>query len=55
MATKNITVDTGNGCGCITLIITAIVAWALLFGVNYKGKHYGLSCGSSGVTVSDGN
>lgn len=30
--------------GCLRVIITIIVVWAVLFGVTWNGKHYGLSC-----------
>lgn len=28
--------------------------WALLFGLNVNGKHYGITCGGHGVDVSTG-
>lgn len=38
--------------GCIGCVLTVIVLWALLFGVTYGGKHYGLSCScAKGVEV----
>jgi len=44
-----------SGCGFVTLVFSLIIAWALIFGVTYRGKHYGLgfSC-DHGVTVQDG-
>ena len=47
-------VSVSNG-GCITTIIALIILWALLFGVNYNGKHYGISCGPTGVNVDLGS
>lgn len=44
-----------GGPGCITTVLGLIILWALLFGVNYNGKHYGLSCSSTGVTVDTGS
>ena len=44
-----------SGGGCFTLIIAFIILWGLLFGVNYGGKHYGVSCGSNGVDVDTGS
>lgn len=39
--------------GCIGCVLTVIVLWALLFGVTYGGKHYGLSCScANGVEVA---
>jgi len=35
-------------------IITGVIVWAILFGVNVGGKHYGLSFGKNGVTVHFG-
>ncbi len=38
--------------GCVGCVVTVIVLWALLFGVTYGGKHYGLSCScANGVEV----
>ena len=45
---------TVNVPGCLITIIALIGVWALLFGVNYNGKHYGVSCGSKGVDVNTG-
>jgi len=39
------------GPGCLGVVIVLILLWALIFGVNYKGKHYGMSYGCNGVTV----
>jgi len=36
-------------------VITGIILWALLLGVNIGGKHYGLSFGKNGVTIHFGN
>lgn len=30
--------------GCITIIIYVTILWALVFGVTYGGKHYGIAC-----------
>lgn len=39
--------------GCVGCVVTVIVLWALLFGVTYGGKHYGLSCScANGVEVA---
>jgi hypothetical protein len=35
-------------------VITIIILWALLFGVNVNGKHYGIACGNNGVTLKMG-
>lgn len=44
-------ISVGGG-GCITIIMGCIIAWALIFGVTYRGKHYGLDCSCDhGVTV----
>jgi hypothetical protein len=38
--------------GCLPIILTCIIAWALIFGVTYEGKHYGLNCSCAhGVEV----
>lgn len=51
-STSSSSSSSGGGCGCISLIITILVVWALLFGVTYKGKSYGLSCScDKGVEV----
>lgn len=31
--------------------ITGVILWALIFGVNVGGKHYGLSFSKGGVTL----
>jgi hypothetical protein len=36
------------------IAITGAILWALFFGVNIEGKHYGLSFGKNGVTVHFG-
>jgi hypothetical protein len=48
---KEITIRKGGSClGCI---VTIIFLWALIFGVTWGGKHYGLSCSSDeGVKVN---
>ncbi len=47
--------STGNGgseWGCLPLILTILVLWALLFGVSFDGRHYGIGCSCDrGVTV----
>ena len=37
------------------LAITGAILWALFFGVNIEGKHYGLSFSKSGVSVHMGD
>lgn len=38
--------------GCFSIVITAIICWALIFGVTYEGHYYGLSCScEKGVEV----
>lgn len=34
--------------------ITGVILWAIFFGVNVDGKHYGLSFSRDGVTVNFG-
>ena len=34
--------------------VTGVLLWALFFGVNVDGRHYGLSFGRGGVTVHFG-
>ncbi len=42
----------GSPVGCLSLIITVILVWALIFGVTLDGKHYGLDCSCAhGVTI----
>jgi hypothetical protein len=34
-----------SGCfGCITLIVTVMIIWALLFGVTWNGEHHQIGC-----------
>lgn len=40
--------------GCLPLVVTMLVLWGLIFGVNVSGKHYGVSCGCDGVSVQNG-
>ena len=42
----------GGGCGCVSVVITVLVLWALVFGVTWDGRHYevGFSC-DRGVVV----
>lgn len=35
--------SSSGGCGCFGLILTILALWALLFGVTYKGQHYGIN------------
>jgi hypothetical protein len=45
-------VDSGGCLGCLSIIVFVFALWALLFGVTYKGKHYGLQCSpDKGVEV----
>lgn len=37
------------------IAFTIVILWALLFGVNIDGKHYGLSFAKNGVTVHFGD
>lgn len=45
--------NSDNNTGCLGLILTIILVWALLFGITINGKHYGLhGCdGSNGVII----
>lgn len=44
--------STGGGCGCISIVATVLVLWALCFGVTVDGKHYEIHCSAEhGVTV----
>lgn len=36
--------EKGSGCGCLGLVILCLTLWALLFGVTWGGKHYGVGC-----------
>ena len=33
------------------LVVGAIVVWALIYGINVNGKHYGLDFSKNGVTL----
>lgn len=47
--------NNGGGCGRISLIAACLFVWALVFGVNVGGKHYGLSgCDCNGVQIDTG-
>lgn len=47
--------QSSGGCGCLTTIVVLVVMWALVFGVNVNGKHYGISgCGCDGVQFDTG-
>jgi len=37
------------------MIIVFTLIWALIFGVNINGKHYGIDCGFNGVDVHMGD
>jgi hypothetical protein len=43
----------GNtGCGCLSVILTVLAIWALIFGVTVGGKHHELGCScSKGVVI----
>jgi hypothetical protein len=41
-----------EGGSFIALILGVIFIWALAFGVNYHGVHYGISCNHKGVSIS---
>jgi hypothetical protein len=43
--------ECSGGPGCISTIIGLMLIWALLCGVNYGGKHYGVSCKGDGLTI----
>ena len=44
--------SSGNPFGCFFLILSIIALWALVFGVNVNGKHYGVTgCDCNGVHV----
>lgn len=36
--------SSGGGCGCLSFVVFALLAWALIFGVTVNGVHYGISC-----------
>ena len=33
------------------MVVSAVIIWALVFGVNIDGKHYGLNFSTSGVSL----
>jgi hypothetical protein len=53
MSNKSYSGGVGFG-GCFVFIISMILLWALLAGVNIGGKHYGITCGDKGVDVQTG-
>ncbi len=56
MTEETKTKDTSNGgCGCFSFIVFMIFMWALLFGVTYDGKHYGMSCSCDRGVAIDHN
>lgn len=45
----------GAGVGCLPVILFITVMWALVFGVTWEGKHYGMSCSCDrGVAIDNG-
>jgi hypothetical protein len=45
----------GGGCGCVGLIASILFIWALVFGVNVNGKHYGMDgCNCNGIQIGTG-
>lgn len=36
--------DGGSPFACLGCVLTVVVLWALVFGVTYADRHYGLSC-----------
>jgi hypothetical protein len=52
MSEGNSSSNSGGGCGCISIIATVLVLWALFFGVTVGGKHYELRCSDEpGVVI----
>lgn len=42
----------GGCCGCLFLIITGYLFWALVFGVTWAGTHHSISCSQeNGVEI----
>lgn len=49
MSEKKVSCSCG---GCIGLVVTILIVWALIFGVTIDGKHHGITCTSDkGVVV----
>lgn len=46
-----------KGCAsCLGFVLVLILFWALIFGVNVGGKHYGIaSCDGKGVNLEAGD
>lgn len=38
--------SSGGGCGCISIILTLMFLWALVFGVTWNGRHHDIECTS---------
>jgi len=38
----------------LNLIISFVIVWAIIFGVNLSGKHYGLHLSTNGVSIEWG-
>lgn len=55
MENDNKVQSSGGGCGCLTIIFSLIIIWALVFGVTIGGKHYELSCTFEKGVVIDHN
>ncbi len=37
--------------GIKNMVVSAVIIWALIFGVNVGGKHYGLDFSTNGVSI----
>lgn len=53
-STSSATATSGSSWGCLPLILTVIVLYAVCCGVTYKGRHYDLTCSCDrGVAVDE--
>ena len=50
MSERTTTSSGGSGCGCITIIATILVLWALFFGLTVNGKTLDIDIFPPGVT-----